>query len=94
MRSLSVSVALAEPPLRQLAQPLSYLSDVLADPALSGDLARLSMRRALRLMARHPDLDELLDRLEGAGDAPWPQLRAALAETAHAGHGSTNADPA
>ena len=67
---------------------------MLSDPALSGDLARLSMRRALRLMRQHRDAELLLERLEGVDEPPWAELRAALAETAHAGHGSTNADPA
>ena len=80
MRSLAVSVALAEPPLREFAQPLDYLADALSDPALSGDLARLAMKRALRLARRDPRCGELLERLEGVAEPPWPEVRAALAD--------------
>jgi hypothetical protein len=62
----------------RFSQPLDYLADVLEHPELTGDLANLRMRRSLRLMARHPRLPELLERLEGADGAPWGQLRAAL----------------
>ena len=81
VRSLSTTLALSEPPLRAFSQPLDYLADALADPALSGDLARLSMRRALRLTVRHPRCGELLERLEGVDEPPWPEVRAALAGT-------------
>jgi hypothetical protein len=78
VRALAVAVGLAERPLCEFSQPLDYLADVLEHPELTGDLANLRMRRSLRLMARHPRLPELLERLEGADGAPWGQLRAAL----------------
>ena len=79
VRSLAVSVGMAEEPLRGFGQALDYFSDALSDPAISGDLARLSMRRALRLAGRHPRCGEVLERLEGVAEPPWPQVRAALA---------------
>jgi hypothetical protein len=67
------------PGRREFSQPLDYLADVLDDPALSGGLARLSMRRALRIAKRHRGCGELLERLEGVDEPPWPELHAALA---------------
>jgi hypothetical protein len=78
VRALSVALAWSAEPLRLFARPLDYWADVLDDPSLSGDLARLSMRRALRLAGPHRG--ELLERLEGADLPPWVALRAALAE--------------
>ena len=60
-------------------RPLNYLSDVLADPTLSGGLARLAMRRALRRIRQHRDVGVLLERLEGVDEPPWAELRAAPA---------------
>ena len=79
VRSLSTTLALSEPPLRAFAQPFDYAADAIEDPRLSGDLARLSTRRALRLVARDPRCGELLERLEGVDEPPWPQVREALA---------------
>jgi hypothetical protein len=94
VRSLSVSLGWAEEPLRFFAQPFDYLSDALDDPSLSGDLARLAGRRAMRLARHHSRRDELLERLEGVDEAPWPQVRAALARTESPGSrgGSASAD--
>ena len=80
VRALSVALEMAEPPIRELSRPLDYLSDVLADPTLSGGLARLSMRRALRRIRQRRDVEVLLERLEGVDEAPWQELRAALAD--------------
>jgi hypothetical protein len=81
VRSLAVSLAWADEPLAGFSLAFDYLSDALDDPSLSGDLARLAGRRALRLARHHSRRDELLERLEGVDEAPWPQVRAALART-------------
>jgi hypothetical protein len=80
VRALSVALAWSAEPLRLFARPLDYWADVLDDPSLSGDLARLSMRRALRIAKCHRGCGELLERLEGVTEPPWPEVRAALAE--------------
>ena len=65
-------------PLAELSQGFDYYPDVMADPNLGGQLASLRMARALRVVVRDPRCDKLLDRLEAADEAPWPQFAAAL----------------
>ena len=80
-RRLSCSplgLAVAGKPLCEFAEPFSYFADVLADPALDGWLARLRMVVALKVATRHPGCDELLERLDGVDESPWPELAAAL----------------
>jgi hypothetical protein len=77
---LAAGLAVAAEPLCEFAQPFSYFADVLADPTLSGELARLRMSVALRFAAWHPGCAGLLERLDGVDESPWPQLAAALVE--------------
>ena len=77
---LATGLAVADKPLCEFAEPFSYFADVLADPALEGELARLRMSVALSIATRHPGCAGLLERLDGVEEPPWPQLYAALVE--------------
>ena len=79
-RLLATGLAVADKPLCEFAEPFSYFADVLADPALEGELARLRMSVALIHATRHPGCAGLLGRLDGVEEPPWPQLYAALVE--------------
>jgi hypothetical protein len=62
------------------AGPFDYHADAV-EHGFDGALARLSMARVLRrIVSFHPGCDELIDRLEGVDEAPWPAIRAALIE--------------
>jgi hypothetical protein len=78
IRMLAGGLSLVPAPLNELAQPLDYHADAVEHEDVSGDLATLRTARALRLIARHPECPELIERLEGL-DAPlWASLRGAL----------------
>jgi hypothetical protein len=77
---LAVGLAVAEPPLSELAEPFDFYADALAYPEVDGRLARLRMAYALRVIAHRPGCERLVDRLEAVGPAPWPPLREALGE--------------
>ncbi len=78
---LAQGLRLAEQPLGELSEPLSYYADVLASEDVTGRLAVLRLARSLRLIAAHPGCPELLDRLEGMDHPPWLQIRNALEAT-------------
>jgi hypothetical protein len=80
VKLLATGLAVASEPLCEFAQPFSYYVDEMADPTLDRALARLRMARALTVAARHPGCAGLFDRLDGASEPPWAELRAALLE--------------
>lgn len=78
LRLIAGTLAAAGGPLAQFADALDFHADVLEDPAVSGTLATLRLARDLRVVASRPDAGELLERLDGLEQPPWPELRAAL----------------
>lgn len=74
--------ALRGGPLAGFGWALDCYADVLEYPEVTGELARLKLAGALR-EAQHPpeELDELLERLDGITEPPWPALRKALVTT-------------
>jgi hypothetical protein len=76
----AVAVELLAGALRLSGGPLARFSPAFESVAIDGspsDIARIQLRRALRLVSAD-ELDELVGRLDGVEAAPWPQIRAAL----------------
>lgn len=78
IRLLARGLTLAGPPLREFGQAFAYLATSREHAEPPSDLARLALRRAVRVTASHPRCPELLDDLERVTEPPWPQIREAL----------------
>lgn len=74
---LAAGLGLTDGLLHMLALPLHYQAGALERGGSNG-LAELTMQRAIRIMARHPDCGELLERLEDVDAPPWDAPREAL----------------
>jgi len=78
LRLLASALYLADGPISRFATPLSCFADAVEFPQVTGELAEVLMASALRRAAIFPGSDELLDRLDGVQQAPWPTIKAAL----------------
>jgi hypothetical protein len=80
VRSLGSGLTLDGGPLAGVGWALLTAVDNLDAGEPPDRLARLKMAYELRCAAAAPDSDELLERLEAVDEAPWPQVRDAIAE--------------
>ena len=80
LRMFAQALHVAGGPVAGFANSFDYLADAVEYADVTGGLAELKLARDLRIAARHPESDDLLERLEGVAQPPWPQLAAALVE--------------
>ena len=80
LRMFAQALHVAGGPLARCATSFSYLADAVQYADVGGGLAELKLARDMRIAARHPECDDLLERLDGVESPPWPQLVAALVE--------------
>ena len=78
LRLLARGLALAGGSVRDLGEAFDCFADAVEFPDATGDLARLRLARALRTTARGSGCAELLARLDGVSEPPWPAIRDAL----------------
>jgi len=78
IRLLATALHLSDGPIARFSTPLSCYADAVEFPEVSGGLAEVLMASALRRVAVFPGWEEVLDRLDGVGQQPWPAIRTAL----------------
>jgi hypothetical protein len=80
VRLLGRALMLAGGPLAEFGDAFDCVADALEFEDVTGELARLRLARALAVTARDSaSCEELVERLDGADEPPWPAVREAVA---------------